>query len=63
MTILFNQGFVEHYILIALLFQGVTPEVFSNLGLLGKIVLQLDINMPHPSVQSTQGHGRTERRA
>lgn len=47
---------------IALLFQVVIPEVFSNLVLLGKIILQCDMNMPHPSVQSIQGHARTERR-
>ena len=63
MTSLLNRVFVLHYVLIALLLQAVTPEVFSNSGLLGKIVLQRDMNMPHPLVQSTQGHGRTERRA
>lgn len=63
MTILLNRVFVLYYILIALLFRAVTPEVFSNLGLLGKIVLQCKMKVPHPSVQSTQGHGRTERKA
>lgn len=63
MTIQLNRVFVVHYILIALLFQAVTPEVFSNLRLLGKIALRRDRNMPHPSVHSTQGHARTEQRA
>lgn len=63
MTILLNRVFEVHYILIALLFRAVTPEVFSNLVLLGKIILQCDMNMPHPSAQSTQGHARTEGRA
>lgn len=62
MTILPNQAFVVHYTLIALLFQVVTPDVFSNFGLLGKIALWCDMNSPLTSVQSTQGHARTERR-
>lgn len=61
MTILLNWVLAGRLYPKCLLFRAVTPEVCSNFGLLGKIVLRWD--MPHPSKQSSQGHPGTEQRA